>query len=265
MLFTKLSGTLLLALVASATWLATAGAATLFDASNIQTGTGNGANGANTSATAPNSNTLGYDVDGENETYALADDFVLPSLSQVATLVFDASLGSIYPNPPTSPFTAVTASIWNAQPGTTGATVLFTSTILSATAWTGIYRVSSGQLAGATCPVFTLSVGFTGVILPAGTYWASYSVTGFVGPGDPSILFAPPVMNTDGTQPTGNALQSSNGGLTWTRATDSLTRQAVGIPLQVIGNAVPEPSTVIWLSLATVGTVLVVRRRRAVA
>lgn len=265
MRFTKLSSTLLLAAVASASWLTTAGAVTLFDSSNILTGTGNGANGANTSTIAANAGTYGFSANGAAATASLADDFTLSAGSTVNLITFDAYSTSTYPSPPTSPFTGATVSIWNAQPGTAGAAILFTSSTLSATAWTGIYRVTSTTLTNAQRPVFSLSVSFNNVALAAGTYWASYSITGVASPGVTTSIFTPPVMNKDGTLPIGNSVQSTDGGATWLAATDTTSATVVGVPLTVAGNAVPEPAPVVWLSLATVGTVLMVRRRRTVA
>lgn len=265
MRFTKLSGAFLLALAASASWLTTAGAVTLFDSSNILTGTGNGANGANTSSIASTSTTYGYSENSVGtSTISLAEDFTLSSGSTVNLITFDAYSTSTYPANPTSPFTGATVNIWNAQPGTAGAVILFTSSTLATTAWTGIYRVTSTTLTNSQRPVFTLSVSFNNVALAAGNYWASWSVTSLVSPGVATSVFTPPLMNTDGTQPTGNAIQSTTGGASWIALTDASTGVTNRLPLTVAGN-VPEPGPMVWLSLATVGTVLVVRRRRTVA
>lgn len=262
----KRLGITFLALAALAAPLTSAQAVvTLFDASNILTGTGNGANGANTSAIAANAGTYGFSANGAAATTALADDFTLTSASQVTLLTFDAYSTSTYPNPPTSPFTGITANIWSAQPGTAGATVLFTSSTLATTAWTGIYRVTSTALTGATRPVMTLSVSFNNVNLAAGTYWASYTITGVASPGTTGSIFVPPVMNRDGTLPIGNSVQSTDGGVTWAATIDTTSGTVVGIPLTVVGNAVPEPGTTACLALAGALTLLMVRRRVAQA
>ena len=196
----KRFGIILLGLAALAAPLTPASAVvTLYNNSNITTGVGNGLNGANTSAIASVDSTYGFTENGVTLTYALADDFTLSMASQVTQVTFDAYSTSTYPSPPTSPFTAATVSIWNAQPGTAGATVLFTSSTLAATAWTGVYRVTSTTLTNAQRPVFTLSVSFNNVPLVAGSYWASWSVTGVGSPGLTASIFNPPLMNTDGT------------------------------------------------------------------
>ncbi len=263
MRFTKLSGAFLLALTASASWLTSAHAiVALYNNSNITTGIGNGANGANTSTIASNSTTYGFtnnSIASSGFTYQLAEDFTLSSTSTVGLVTFDAYSTSTYPNPPTSPFTAATVSIWNAQPGTAGATILFTSSTLAATAWTGVYRVTSTTLTNAQRPVFTLSASFNNVPLMAGTYWASWSVMGVTSPGVSTSVFTPPLMNTDGTQPAGNGIQSADGGTTWAATADASTGVSNRFPLAVY--SVPEPGPLVWLSLAAVGTILVVCRR----
>lgn len=254
----KSIGISLLIATASAALLTTAQAAVLSNNSNITTGTGNGFNGANTSAISATGTSFGYTVNSVTLTYALADDFALPTLSTVSSVVVDAYSTSTYPSPPTSPFTAGTVNIWNAQPGTAGAAVLFTSTTLAATAWTGVYRVQSTALTGATRPVMSLSFSFPNVSLAAGTYWASYSITGIVAPGASGSIFTPPVMNTDGTLPVGNSIQSADGGTTWATIADV---SAVGLPLQVIGLAVPEPATVTLTILGGLAATVAARRR----
>lgn len=232
-------------------------AAILFDDSNITTGIGNGFNGANTSAIAPNSSVFGYtdnSTPSSGLNFQLADDFTLGSASTISSIVFDSYSLSTYPFPPTSPFTSASLSIYSAQPGTPGATVLFTSNTLSLTAWTGVYRVES-TLTDAQRPVFTLGISFANVPLAAGTYWAAWTINGVVAPGDAGHVFNPPVMNTDGTQPVGNSIRSADGGVTWFPTLDNNgAGPQVGLPLTVNGTAVPEPST--WAMMALGGALL---------
>lgn len=253
----------ILPLVLGATLLAqSASAVILYDRSNIQTGTGNGFMGANTSAIATGATAFGF---SENGTAApqilLADQFTLASTSMITSISFDAYSTSTYPFPPASPFTSATLSIYSGVPGS-GGVVLFTSNTLSVTAWTGIYRVTQTTLTNAQRPVMTLSMGFSSVLLTAGTYYAAWTVTGVAAPGNPGSIFSPPVMNTDGTLPTGTALQSVDGGATWANLTDTGAGRQVSVPLTVNGTVVPEPSTIGLMFLCGGGLALFKARKR---
>ncbi len=212
--------------------------AQLFSNSNIRTGTGNGFMGADTSAISAPQTAFGYGENGTGATQVhLADQFTLASTSTISSIVFNGYSTSAYPFPPTSPFTGATLNIWNAQPGTGGAAILFTSTTLSMTAWTGIYRVTTATLTNAQRPVMSLSMAFPNVPLLAGTYWASWTITGVVAPGNPGSVFCPPVMNANGTTQVGTAIQSLDSGVTWAAIADGGIQP--NVPLTVNGTAVP--------------------------
>jgi len=238
----------------------------LYNHSNIQTGTGNGFNGANTSATGVGSTFLGATqtstIPGQ---VMLADRFVLNSAATISSIAFTGySTSSAYGFPPASPFTAATLSIYSAQPGTPGAAVLFTSNTLSMTAWTGIYRVGATALTEWQRPVFTLTMGFNNVLLSGGTYWAAWTVTGVVAPGIPNVSLSPPVMNPDGTVALGTALQSINSGASWNPLNDTSLNRRISVPLTVTGTAIPEPSTVglVLVAAAGFGVAAIKRRHR---
>jgi hypothetical protein len=235
---------LFLLISVAAIFVQASSAAVLYDRSNLQTGTGNGFMGANTSAIATGSTVFGFGENGTGSTQViLADQFTLGLNSTISSIAFTGYSTSTYPFPPTSPFTAATLNIWNAQPGTAGAAVLFTSNTLSMTAWTGLYRVTQTTLTNAQRPVFSLTMAFPNVALVAGTYWASWTITGVGAPGTASSVFDPPVMNSDGTMPTGTSIQSLDGGATWAPTVDTGSSIQVSVPLTVNGTAVPEPST----------------------
>ncbi|MEP6810916.1 MAG: PEP-CTERM sorting domain-containing protein [Chthoniobacterales bacterium] len=235
----------------------------LYNNSNIQTGTGNGFMGANTSSIAAGSTTFGFSNNGTGATQIfLADQFTLASTSMVTSISFVAYSTSNYPFPPTSPFTSATLSIFSGAPGS-GNVALFTSNTLSMTAWTGIYRVQSTTLTNAQRPVMSLTMSFANVTLAAGNYFAAWTVTGAVAPGNPGSIFAPSVHNADGTVPAGNALQSLDGGATYTPLMDAGLGIRVAMPLTVTGTAIPEPSSLGLMLLGGAGLAFgAIRSRR---
>jgi hypothetical protein len=256
----------LLPLVMGASLLAAFSASaqtTLYSRFNTRTGTANGFNGADTSSIAANSSTFGFGVNGAGATQALADRFILSSASFISGISFVAYSTGTYPFPPTSPFTAATMNIWNGVPGAAGSSILFTSSTLSMTAWTGIYRVTSTTLTNAQRPIFSLTMGFNNVQLAAGTYYASWAVTGVTAPGSTASVFSPMVMNTDGTMPMGTALQSTNGGTSWANLIDTTAGYQISVPLAVTGTVVPEPSSVALMLLGGGGLAFgAIRARR---
>ena len=259
-----------LVLVASAAMVATAPAAVLYNNSNITSGIGNGYNGANTSGIGA-TDTNGYNENSFNNganiqsRSQLAEDFSLSSTSLVTSVVFDGySTSSTYPSPPVSPFTAGLVNIWSAQPGTPGAVVLFSSTTLATTAWTGVYRAPYTNLTDNQRPVFTLTFSFPGVALAAGSYWAAFAETGVTSPGSGLFGFSPPLLNTDGTQPAGNGIQSGDNGATWAATTNAGTGLQPRFPLLVNGSVVPEPTTITMMVCAGSAALIALRRRRAV-
>lgn len=221
--------------VVAATSASFTSAAVLVDNSNIKTGTANGFNGANTSSIASTGTSFGFSSNSATATSQLADDFAVAQQVNVSNVtVYGYSTSAAYPNPPTSPFSGVTVSIWSAQPGSSGATILSTSTTFT-TSWTGVYRVTSTTLTNALRPVMALKASFPPVTLPAGSYWVSWGITGVAAPGNTASAFTPPRMNTNGTMPAGNSVQSTDGGVSWIAITDLTTSATSDLPLLVEG------------------------------
>ncbi len=240
-----------------------AGAATLSDVSAITTGVGNGFNGANTSAIATNSTTFGFaDNSVGANTFRLANPFTLTSASTISAVTVYSYSTSTYPFPPVSPFTGISLNIWDAAPGTAGASVLFSSTTLASTAWTGIYRVTSTTLTNAQRPVFSVTAGFNNQALSAGTFWADWAITALVAPGAAGSVFNPQLTNANGTQPLGVARQFTGGA--WVDLLDNTgAGPQVGLPLTVEGTVVPEPASFAGLlALGGVGVWAKFRRKR---
>lgn len=242
----------------------------LYDASNITTGVGNGYNGANTSAVDFNDGFANYGFNDNSvgsSSFALADKFSLSSAATISTITFDVYSSSTYPNSPTSPITGAVLDIYSAAPASSNRSLLFSTTAIAATAWTGVYRVVDSNLTNATMPVFSVTMSLAGLSLPAGNnYWAAWAVTGVSAPGSTSSLYSPPRMNADGTTPNGLAefTASGIGSYTWGREIDpGPAASGVNFPLLVTGTMVPEPTSAALIALAgTVAGAAAWRRRR---
>jgi hypothetical protein len=114
---------------------------------------------------------------------------------------------------------------------------------LNPTAWTGVYRVTSATLMNAQRPVMSLKATFSNVPLSTGTYWISYTVTGIGAPGVTTSIFTPPMMNSNGSMPAGNAIQSTDGGTNWVAVADATTAATARVPLLIEGTSAAAPTT----------------------
>lgn len=140
---------------------------------------------------------------GNNQAGAIyvADDFTISGNSwNITSMDF---FGYQTNSTTTSTFTGVYVQIWNGQPGTAGATVVWgdrTTNRMSSTSWTNIYRGST--LTNTARPVMKYVASTPGLTLTPGTYWVEFSATGTLtsGPWVPPITIA-------GTYITGNAIQ----------------------------------------------------------
>ena len=235
----------------------------LYDGSNVRTGIGNGAYGADTSSVATNASYPGYPFTQPlTPPVWVAAQFTLSSLSLVNSVVVLAdSTWPSYGVPPNSPFFGATMNIWNGQPGVAGSTIVASSNLLTDSRWTGIYRVGPSDLTSTLRPIMSLTLGFTNVALTDGTYYAAWSITLLVPGGTVYEAECPPVMNPDGTMPVGTALQTLDG-THWTAVVDPGADYQIGLPIKVIGTAVPEPQTNTLMLLAGSTFALYTLRRR---
>src|SRR5262249_39018818 len=175
----------------------------LYDKSNVRTGIGNGANGADTSSVAANASDAGYPAcQPLTPPVWVAEQFNL-SLSSClnSVVVLAESTWPSYSVPPHSPFFGTTMNIWNGQPGMAGSTIVASSNFLlydhTDSRWTGIYRVNGSGLTSELAPIMTLSLPFNNVALTAGTYYAAWSLTLLIPGGRVYDAECPPVMNPD--------------------------------------------------------------------
>ena len=192
--------------------------ALLYDNGPLQTGAGNGAGGANTSAIqAQYGSTLFGSQHNSAATspFFVADDFTVPAGGwTISDLQFFAyQTGG---NATTSTFTGVYVQIWNGRPGDTGSTVVFgdlTTNRLASSTYSGINRVTQTALTDATRPLWR-NTATINTFLAAGTYWVQWGSTGSLASGP----WVPPVTTTGTTPPPGNARQFTAGA--WQNALD---------------------------------------------
>ena len=221
----------------------------------IITGLGVGpVTGNNVSQATAAVNNGGLTVSGN---FRVADDFTIAARTNVTRLGVFAYMTGTYSDPSVSPFTGITVNIWNASPGSDGASIVASSAVMASTSWTGITRHFDGAaaLADARRPVMEIVAQFGGEELSPGTYWIDYGLTGQLSAN--TNAFTPFVMNgLDAGRSTalGNAMQFNAG--VWATTGVGSSLQAVDVPFYVV----PSPSAA---ALLGIGGLVAMRRRRA--
>ncbi|MCD4700269.1 MAG: hypothetical protein K8S24_00280 [Candidatus Aegiribacteria sp.] len=221
--------------------------ATLYDNGPLINSPGTGFGGADESilqSTSLGMNTLGFGHQITNDN-RIADDFVIPTGDtwDIIEITFFA-YQSFAPSSP-SPITNYHVQIWDDAPTSNKASVLWgdlSTNRLSSTAFSNIYRVTETSSGGSNRAIFanTCSVPVT---LGEGTYWIVWQAAGSASYSGP---WAPPIT-INGLSTTGNALQSTDGGVTWPNAQDSGTSTQQGFPFIIEGAVALERST--WSSI----------------
>ncbi len=190
-------------------------------------GQGSGGNDASILQTNLGMNILGSTVN-YNANFILADDFTIPNGEtwSIDTLAFfpyqtGSSLTStinrlrfvIYDDNPSSPSKNIVCG-----------TLLSAATIVS-NQWSQIYRVTSTTLTNTQRPIMQVTISSGSCVLPQGTYWLAWTMTGALGSGPFN-----PAITINGQTTTGNALQSPDLGSTWVAVVDSGTNTPQGFP-----------------------------------
>ncbi|MBL7111382.1 MAG: T9SS type A sorting domain-containing protein [Bacteroidales bacterium] len=182
----------------------------------------------------PPNTTLGFGVQ-VSANNRLADDFdVPPSGWDIdSIIVFAYQTGSTT----TSTITAVNMRIWDGEPGTAGATVIWgdeTTNIMTDTYWSNCYRGS--DLMATNRPIMRNACTTTGLSLSEGTYWADWQIdgTGSSGPWGPPITIP-------GQYETGNAVQYTSSSGNWNPAQDGGSGFQQGMPFEIWGPPPPAP------------------------
>ena len=192
--------------------------------------------------------------------FRIADDFVVPASGWTVNdfTFYTYQTGSTT----TSTITGLTLRIWDGDPSLSTSNVVFgdaTTNVLSATAFTNIFRGIESAPGDTNRPIMAATVSGLSLNLPAGTYWADFDLSGSLGSGP----WAPP-LTTAGQTVTGNGMQSD--GTTWTPIEDI---GAQGLPMTIGGSvtdagggdtpfvaAIDLPVDSNWLLLALLGGLL---------
>ncbi len=214
-------------------------AATLLDTrSQMVTGIGTGAGGADVSMVQSVSlgmNTIGF---GHQQSAGnrVADNFTVPAggwvIDKVTTYAYQTGSTT------TSTMNNLNFQIWNGPPNVVGSAVVFgdtTTNRMTATLFTGIYRVTETTISATTRPIMAVEAGGLNISLPAGTYWLDWQVGGTLASGPWAIP-----LTILGQAATGDALQflasTTTPPGTWAAALDGGTgTPAQGFPMTLSG------------------------------
>ncbi|MBL8059677.1 MAG: hypothetical protein JNK63_03050 [Chthonomonas sp.] len=192
-----------------------AGHAVLYDNGNPANAIGQGAGGANASVIATTGTLFGTGVSSA-ASLSLIDDFTVPAgpgwdVAQIS------GYGYLTGSSTTSTATGVIVKIWDADPAGLGANVVASSTVMSSTGWSGVFRVqNAASILLTNRPVMNVRASFPNVHLAPGSYYVEYSLTG--------VSFTPPIMDpgfpTPNTTFAGNARQYDAVAMTFTNVLD---------------------------------------------
>jgi hypothetical protein len=172
---------------------------------------------------------LGYTVNNANP-FRLTDQFTNTTSWVIDYIdVYAYQTGSTT----TSTFTGGVVKIWDADPSTGIANTEFgdfTTNRMLLTDFTNCYRVVEGDLANTQRPIMRIRLNLGGVVIPAGTHWVEWGLTGSLSSGP----FGPPVTIL-GVAMTGDAKQFAITGYTATLIMGN-PPATIGIPFKVFGN-----------------------------
>jgi len=204
--------------------------AVLYDNGPLVNSPGTGPGGADESVVISPLTSFGGNFNN-NQPYTIADDFFVTggqwSVSSIDAYGYQTGSGT------TSTFTEIYVRIWNGEPGTAGASVIWgdlTTNRLSSTSFTNIYRVSTPGGTQTTRPIMKITASTPGLVLNPGPYWVEFGAIGSLASGP----WYPPITIT-GQNVTGNGVQYN---LTFWQPLVS-NGYAQGIPFLINGSVTP--------------------------
>ncbi|MBK8554191.1 MAG: T9SS type A sorting domain-containing protein [Ignavibacteria bacterium] len=211
-----------------------AGTSLLYSQDELVSNPGAGFGGANASAITTPGTLFGYG-NQQLASNRMADDFTIPAGSSWiidSIIVFHYQTGSTT----ASTINNINLQIWDGATPGTGTVVAGDSTTnaLTASYFSGIYRVTATTLTNSQRPIMRSSINMNGVSLDNGTYWIDYCAGGTLasGPWNPPRTIA-------GQPLTGNAFQRLGTTFAWIAAVDGANAQ--GVPFIIYGTTGPLP------------------------
>lgn len=174
--------------------------------------------------------TFGFNCAYTNE-YRVADDFELEESVAIESIQIYAYQTGSSTN---SSMDMVTMLIWDGSPDDPNSNIVWGDEyddVMSATAWTGAYRVTESNPTATDRPIMVQTIETPGLVLEPGTYWIDWNVSGILTSGP----WASPIV-LDGVAETGNALQFTpdNG---WQGLIDSGASAQQDLPFEINGEA----------------------------
>ncbi len=156
--------------------------------------------------------------------FKVADDFTVP----IAGWTIDSMVFFAYQTNSTlvSTINEARLGIWDGSPAL-GSNIIFGDTAvdaLTSTYWSGIYRTQETDLTNTQRPIMRTIVATPGLVLAAGTYFASWQMGGSLTSGP----WAPPITLGAGITATGDGLQYQPANGLWNPAKDTSTTAGTG-------------------------------------
>ncbi len=173
-----------------------------------------------------------------NGTFRLADDFTVPAGGWTIDRidVFGYQTQAAPGGSTVSPFQTATLRIWSGNPSS-GGTLVFgdtTTNRMTATSWSGVWRVSSTALTNQQRPIMRVSMANLGISLPAGTYWVDFAMA----PNPVAAVFCPPNTTVSASN---NAQQFTVSSSTWANLQDTGGARPVDLPFEIYGPPATPP------------------------
>ena len=191
-----------------------------------------------------NMTSFGFGARAKNNR-SIADDFTLTTTQTLATV-------KLYPYKNNIKGTTTTTQIleeayiriWNGKPGAPGSLVVhgdLTTNVLVSSVFTGIYRVNDINDTYCERPIMEVTADLGCKTLNAGTYWLEWQFVVKVDRADFSAIYKSVPLTEIGKATTGDALISSDGGVTYAPVVDEGLRTAQGFPFIIDCKALPAP------------------------